>query len=1123
MKKMKRKITPLVLSCLSLLLSGACQGKKEAGFQAHSARQTGIDFQNTLSPSPDLNILNYLYFYNGSGIAAGDFNQDGWIDLYFGGNQVDDQLYLNQGDWKFKKVTKASGISDKTGWTSGVNQVDINGDGLLDLYICKVSGYQDLKGHNLLYINRGNDENGVPQFEEMSREYGLNFSGYATHSAFFDMDADGDLDAFLLNHSVHPNRTYGRGDQRLGYDPKSGDRLYENRGGRFIDISTPSGIYQGKTGYGLGLSVGYLNEDHLPEIYVGNDFFENDYFYQNLGEGRFEELLSTQPEILGHTTHFSMGNTIFDLNRDGRFDLLSLDMLPEDLLTYKTSGLEYPYPIYQQYLKRGYHPQYMQNTLHLNLGDQQFSEIAFMSGLAATEWSWGAVAADFDHDGWEDVFISNGIQGATNNMDFINFIANDQIQKRLDAGMQEQDLPLIEEIPAKSTPNYVYKNNGNLSFSNQTSEWLSGENSMSQGAIQADLDNDGDLDLIVSNTNGPVELLENTVAGGNWLQLDLKGPQGNSKGIGTRVKIFADQQEQNRALFPSNAYLSSGSNRLHFGLDSVQHVDSIHLIWPNGRIQRLANLEVNQRIALSYPQTPDWVKPFSSEKAQTALLKLDSLMRQELLEYPPTGAMVFQKIDSLIPFVHIENPTLDFDRSPLIPFAGSNQGPTLAIADLDKNGLEDLFIGGAKAQPSQLYLQRPEGFKAIEHPDFKQKALNEDTAALFFDANNDGWMDLLIGSGGNEFQQGSALKARLYLNENGRLQDQAHAGFPNIELQCSSMEAVDFNQDGLMDVLMTSDGLGGAFGKGQRHYLLQNTGGGSFEDVTRSWAPLLAEESMISDQQWVDWNGDGKMDLVVVGHWEAPRLFLNSGSALEYQVNPSWEALKGLWNCLAVEDVDQDGDHDLLLGNWGLNSKWKVSESEPLRLYRGDFDQNGSVEPLLTYYLQGTETPFSSKDELVKQIPVLNKKFLSYQDFAKASMKDLFGEKALQTAEQKEVNELRSGVLLNNGQQSEFRPWPLLAQSSPVFDLLSEATPQELTIYLVGNHHQISTQLGRLDAQHGLILHLNTQTNKWQVDKSPWTSGAARKIAKLNSKENTLFLVGINNGPLQVFQKDTGE
>ena len=1119
MKKMKRKITHILLYGLPLLVALGCHGKKETGFRQHSAKKTGIDFQNKLSPGPELNILNYLYYYNGSGIAAGDYNQDGLIDLYFGGNQVSDELYINQGNWAFKKITASAGIVNTGGWTSGVSQADVNGDGLLDIYVCKVAGYQNLKGHNLLYINQGNDKNGIPQFKEMSREFGLDFSGYATHSAFFDMDGDGDLDAFLLNHSVHPNRNYGRGDQRMGFDPKSGDRLYENKEGRFFDVSTVSGIYQGKTGYGLGLSVGYLNEDHLPDIYVGNDFFENDYFYRNLGEGRFEELLSAQPEILGHTTHFSMGNTIFDLNRDGRFDLLSLDMLPEDLLTYKTSGLEYPYPIYQQYLKRGYHPQYMQNTLHLNLGDQQFSEIAFMSGLAATEWSWGAVAADFDHDGWEDVFISNGIQGATNNMDFINFIANDQIQKRLDAGMQEQDLPLIEEIPAKSTPNYVYRNNGDLSFSNQTSEWLSGENSMSQGAIQADLDNDGDLDLIVSNTNGPVELLENTVARGNWLQLDLKGPQGNSKGIGTRVKIFADQQEQNRALFPSNAYLSSGSNRLHFGLDSVQHVDSIHLIWPNGRIQRLANIEVNQRIALSYPQTPDWVKPFSSQKAQTALQKLDSLMRQELLEYPSTGATVFQKLDSLIPFVHKENPTLDFDRSPLIPFAGSNQGPCIAVADIDKDGREDVFIGGAKAQPSQLFRQTAKGFEIIEHQDLQKKSINEDTAALFFDADNNGWPDLLVASGGNEFKRGGALQPRLYLNKNGVLSETSHPGFPPIELNASSVSSIDIDGDGKKDLLLTSNGLGGDFGLGQRHYLLYNLGGGDFEDQTARWIPGLLEESQITDQQWVDWNGDAKDDLIVIGHWMGPQLFLNTGNGLELQENKEWQKLSGLWNCLAVHDMDEDGDLDLLLGNWGLNSKWSANPQQPLKLYRADFDQNGNVEPLLTYFLQQTETPFASKDELVKQIPALNKKFLSYQDFAQASLEDLFGKKALEEAEQKRVNELRSGILYNLGGAWSFDPWPLMAQNSPIMDILVD----EKDVLLVGNLHQISTQLGRLDGQHGLILRLNTSTKKWQVDSSPWTFGAARKIAKIKSTEKSYYLVGINDGPLQVFQKNNAE
>ena len=1098
------------------MLAISCQKDSKAGFKSHRASKTGIDFENRLNPSPELNILNYLYYYNGSGVAAGDFNQDGWIDLYFGGNEVDDQLYLNKGGWTFEKVTSKAGLNQQGGWTTGVNQVDVNGDGLLDLYVCKVSGYQNLKGHNLLYINQGNDAEGIPQFKEQAAEYGLNFSGYATHSAFFDVDGDGDLDAFLLNHSVHPNRTYGRGDQRLGFDPKSGDRLYENRNGRFYDISIQSGIFQGKTGYGLGLSVGYLTEDGLPDVYVGNDFFENDYFYKNLGQGQFQDLLSTQSEVLGHTTHFSMGNTIFDLNRDGLFDLLSLDMLPEDLLTYKTSGLEYPYPIYQQYLKRGYHPQYMQNTLHLNLGKEQFSEIAFLSGIASTEWSWGAVAGDFDHDGWEDVFISNGIQGATNNMDFINFIANDQIQKRLDAGMQEKDLPLIEEIPAKATPNYVFRNRGDLSFSNETGSWLSGEDSMSQGAIQVDLDNDGDLDLVVSNTNAPVEILENTISQGNWVELSLVGALENTQGIGARVELFSGGETQYRAHFPANAYLSSQSNRLHFGLENVSLIDSVRVRWSNGHSQTLSDVAANQHLRIDYkPDAGVW--PFGT---QSGLAQWDSLRLHQ--SFPNPG--VLERVDSLIPFVHRDNPTLDFDRSPLIPFAGSNQGPSIAVADIDQDGKEDVFIGGAKAQASAIYMQTEAGFVLQNPKDFDQKTINEDTAALFFDANGDGWMDLIVGSAGNEFQNGAALAPRLYINNQGQLQAAEEGALPSMALQTTSIGSADIDGDGAMDLFFTGSALGGAFGKGQRHYLLRNTGGGSFEDVTANWVPELLEEMILTDQTWTDWDQNGHPDLLVIGHWTGPRLYLNSGSQLNYSPNEHWENLKGLWNSLELADIDQDGDQDILLGNWGLNSKWQASRERPLRLYRSDFDQNGSIEPVVTYYLQDTETPFSSKDDLVKQMPFLNKKFLSYEDFASASLEELLGKEALAAAEKLEVTELRSGMLRNEGNKKwTFEAFTNLAQSSPVFDLYTEATNGELAIYLVGNLHQISTQLGRLDAQHGLILRLNNQTNTWVVDKTPWTSGAARQIARLNSNKDTYYLVGINNGPLQVYRNSTGE
>ena len=509
-------------------------------FSLVPSSRSNLDFTNKLTNSEELNILTYLYYYNGAGVSAADFNNDNLIDLYFTGNQVADELYINRGGLKFEKVTKTTGINNSTNWTTGVTHVDINNDGLLDIYVCKASGYRGLEGRNLLYVNQGVNKNGIPLFKEQAKDFGLDFSGLSTHSAFFDYDLDGDLDMYLLNHSVHPNRMYGNGSVRESYDSISGDVFFKNQDGVYVDVTKETGIYQGRIGYGLGLSVSDVNNDGYPDVYVGNDFYENDYLYINQQNGTFKEIISSDISRLGHTTHFSMGSAIADINNDGLSDILSLDMLPEDLETYKTSGLEYAYPIYRQYLKNGYAPQFMQNTLHLNLGETYFSEIAELSGISATEWSWGALLADFDNDGYKDAYISNGIKGATNDMDFMNFIANEGIQRRIDAGMGKKDMPLVNEIPEKKVSNYFFKNNTDLTFSNATDEWFEKRPSFSNGCIYADLDNDGDLDIVVNNVDEDAYLLENNSNSKNYLKVEFSGPPKNRFGIGTKVVAYSN-------------------------------------------------------------------------------------------------------------------------------------------------------------------------------------------------------------------------------------------------------------------------------------------------------------------------------------------------------------------------------------------------------------------------------------------------------------------------------------------------------------------------------------------------------------------------------------------------------
>lgn len=1086
---MKKEIKVWVLA---MVLAG-CQEHTPYLLQELEPERTGVDFSNQLAESPELNILTYLYYYNGAGVLAADFNGDGLPDLYFAANQQPDALYLNRGGFRFEEVTAQAGISNADGWTTGVTHADVNGDGLLDIYICKAAGYRALSGRNLLYINQGLSAEGVPQFTEMAAEFGLDFSGLSTQAAFFDFDLDGDLDVFLLNHSVHPNRTYGKGSQREGYDPLSGDRLYRNDGGHFTDVSADAGIYQGKAGYGLGLGISDVNEDGYPDIYVGNDFFENDYLYLNQGDGTFLEVISGDTPPIGHTTHYSMGNDLADLNNDGLTDIISLDMLPEDLVTYKTSGLEYGYPIYQQYLRQGYAPQYMQNTVQLNLGTGRFSEIGFLGGLAATEWSWGSLMADFDNDGYKDVFISNGIKGATNDMDYMNFIANEDIQRRIDQGMEDTDMPLTREIPSKKVPNYIFRNNGDLSFTDMTGQWMASRPSYSHGCAYADLDGDGDLDLVVNQVDQTASIFENTSLPGHSLQLRFRGNRMNTHGIGARVLAYRGNQVIAHENQPTRGYLSAVPATVHLGLGEQDGLDSLTVIWPGGAFQTLRTPTPGKFLEVSESEARGNFYAGPSRKA------------------PQAWAL----LDSVVGFTHRENQSLDFDREPLIVYAGSNQGPSVSVADVNRDGLDDFLIGGAKRQASVLFVQQPGGrFEPVQEGLFEADALSEDTAHLFFDADGDGWADLVVASGGNEFREGEPLRPRLYLNREGQLQAPVNlleGAYPN----ASGVDSLDLEGDGDTDLLITADAVPGAFGETPRHYLLENDGSGQFRDVTEQRLPALLDFGPVSGVVWADLDADGQHELAVAGPWSPIAVFKRQGGVWMRQENNGLETTEGWWNSLQAADLDGDGDLDLLAGNWGLNSKFKASPEYPVRLYRYDFDGNGSAEPLVTYFHKGVETPFASRDELGKQMPFLNKKFRTYQGFAQASLPEVFGQEALSAATRKQVTELASCVFLNDGKgHFEKKPLPRIAQASAIFDIGiddfdGDGRPD---LFAVGNLLQISTQLGQLDALNGLILRNEGKGEfSWAQHLTAPLSGACREIDTLRLNGQKTYIISRND------------
>ena len=1077
-----------------LLMTWSCQDD-DSRFRLVGPRTSGIDFVNAVENTPELNILNYLYFYNGGGVAAADFNNDGLDDIYFTSNLEEDQLYLNKGGLKFENITAKSGIENNTPWTTGVSTVDINNDGWLDIYVCKIGKYRNISGHNLLYVNQGTNDENIPVFEEQSARYRLNISAFSTQSTFLDYDRDGDLDLFLLNHSVHPNRSYGRGTKREQINAMAGDKLLENRDGKFFDVSLRSGIFQGEIGYGLGVSVSDINSDGFPDIYVGNDFFENDYLYINNKDGTFKELITSDITALGHTTHFSMGNDIADLNNDLLPDMMSVDMLPENLETYKTSALEYNYQIYSNYLRNGYAPQFMQNTLHLNRGNLVFSETAHLSGVAATEWSWSPLIADFDNDGFNDIYITNGILGATNDMDFINFIADETIQQKIETGLTEEDQAFIDRLPKKKTRNYFFRNTGENRFEDMSDDWIDSSPTYSNGAAYSDLDNDGDLDLIINNVNEPAQILENRTTTLNqdhhFIKINLNGPEENIKAIGSKITVYSEEKTQFRELYVSRGYLSAVSYGLNFGLGNETKIDSVIVEWPDGKTSRIKNVNADSSITIDYNST------ISETNHKMASLNI-----------------VPEVSDSLPVVEHRDNSPIEFNRDPLIPFASSNLGPDLSVADINNDGMDDFFICGSKGQTSALYVQHADGtFEIIEEP-FETARIAEDISAEFGDFDKDGDLDLVVVSGGNEFKTGETLKPRYYSNELGVFTEEQQA-FRGINVNASTVKSVDLDSDGDLDLCITSDCTDLEFGKTPIQYLLINDGQGHFTDQTEELAPRFRNIGNVMDVHFSDLNEDGRLDMIVAGYWMPVSVFYQGEKGFTLISGNGLDLTKGWWNTVAAEDFDKDGDIDLICGNWGLNSRLTASYDYPLTLYSFDFDSNGSKEPLVTYFSQGVETPFSSKEDLAKQMPFINKDYLSYKDFAGASLEDVFGKENLEQAEKKQVWELASCYFENDGNGNFTKKLlPFDAQLSTVrnivvFDFNDDGY---YDIHLTGNNYEINTQLSRLDASHGELL-LNDQQGGFKPSGSHkfFLHGVVQDSEFIRIGEALYLMFGRNN------------
>ncbi len=1106
MKKIQKQIAPLLL----LIISAACGGNTDELFELLPATQTGVDFQNKLTETPQMNIFTYLYFYNGGGVAAGDLNGDSLPDLYFTANLEDNKLYLNKGNFQFEDITVKAQVAGRKGWTTGVTMADVNGDAKLDVYVSQLGDYQNIRGKNQLYINLGNNAEGVPMFEDQAAAYGLDLVGFSTQAAFFDYDLDGDLDMYMLNHSVHAAGTFGRSSLRKEKHPLAGDKLMRNDNGKFTNVTDSSGIYSSVLGYGLGITVGDVNWDGYPDIYVGNDFHENDYLYINNGDGTFTEKLE---QAINHTSRFSMGNDIADINNDALPDIFSLDMLPSDPVMLKTSGGEDSYDVYNYKLKFGYSHQFARNSLQLNMGREHFSEIGLLTGTFATDWSWSGLIADLDLDGNKDIYIANGIKRRSNDLDYIKYVSNEAIQHRLEGDLTDEDMALVEKLPIVKIPNVVFQNKGHLAFENVSKAWGLGQESFSNGAAYVDLDNDGDLDLVTNNIDQDAFIYRNRTIDGekitnNYLKIRFKGKAPNTFGVGARIVVPLDSQTIIQEMYPTRGYQSSVPFELIVGLGQRKTIDSLVVVWPDLQFEVLKGLPVNNTIAVD---------------------QANASGRYQFAKAPQS---MFEDVsDTLgVAYKHEENKFIEFNREVLIPHMSSTEGPGTAVGDVNGDGKDDFFIGGAKRQPAEMYVQTANGFQQLPQPVFKTDSVAEDIAARLLDVDKDGDLDLIVVSGGNEFQgKEEPLLVRLYKNDGRGHFSRDREALPDMFVNGSCISTEDFDGDGDTDIFIGGRVVTKNYGKAPRSYLLQNDGNGKFTDVTATLAPGLEHVGMVKDAQWADVDGDGTADLVVVGEWMPIMVFNNKGGKLEPAEIDSFDKTNGWWNTVEATDIDNDGDIDLIAGNLGLNSKLKSSPEEPVSLIVKDIDHNGKPDPLLFHYMQGKKYLFATKDELGAQLVDIKNRYVKYEDFAKADADRIFSEEQLQGADRLYAYELRSGIFVNEGNmQFTFRPFPIEAQFSPIqaFYLFDVDGDRQQDILAAGNFYEVNIERGRYDASYGALLK-NTGNARfaWLPNHQTglYLQGQVRGLDKIIYEGQDLIVVIKNNEKLQFIKKSSSD
>jgi hypothetical protein len=1059
---------------------------------------TGVTFANRLAEDSSFNILNYLYYYNGAGVAVGDVDNDGLPDLYFTSNLGANRLYLNKGNYRFEDVTARAGVADSIGWKTGVTMADVNGDGYVDIYVSAVD-YLTMHGRNVLYINDGHGT-----FTDRTKEYGLDHVGYATQALFFDYDGDGDLDMFLLNHSTHSERG---ATSDSGGNPRASDRLFRNDGGHFVDVSERAGVADRAGAFGLGVVASDLNGDGCPDLYVGNDFQENDYLYINNCDGTFTESVA---KATGHTSRFSMGVDAADVNNDGRPDLFVADMLPEREDILKTTAITESFDLFARRIRAGYHPQYARNTLQLNRGAGKFSDIGYLAGVAASDWSWSPLIADLDNDGNKDLFITNGIYRRPNDLDYIDYIGNESIQASLARGITKENLALLDRMPSVPLPNYAFRSNGDLTFTSVAARWGLAQPGFSNGAAYVDLNNSGALDLVVNNVGAPASIYRNharAANGAHYLTLTLRGEGKNTGGIGARVMIVHGGKRQMLEEMPTRGFESSVDPRLHFGVGASARVDSLTIVWPDRRYQTLTNIAVDRIMTLSQADARGRYE-FAHAAAQT------------------TFTDVTKRVG--IDFKHEENGFYDYNREPLMPHLLSTEGPAVAVGDVNGDGLDDLYIGGAKWQPGRLYLQQRDGtFRASEQPALRADSLAEDVDATFFDANGDGSLDLYVVSGGNEFWgEDDALQDRLYLNDGRGNFRRDREALPRLAESGSVVIPGDFDGDGHVDLFVGRRAVARRYGLTPRSYLLRNDGRGHFTDVTEELAPALVEAGMVSSAAWLDYDGDGKLDLVVVGEWMPVRVFhQENGHFVDRTSTVGLSGTEGWWNTVSAVDANGDGRQDLILGNLGLNSYIHASAKEPARLYIGDFFETGTLKQILTSYQHGVSYPIAGRDELVRLMPQLRSRYPTYASFGASRVDDILPADELAKAKVLEAHQFASAVAMNDGHGTfTVRPFPIEAQFAPIAASVADDFDRDghTDLLVAGNFFGVTPMLGRYDASHGLLLRGSGDGHFVAADMEATRlviEGQVRHMARLRAAGGKILIaVARNDDTLEILQ-----